>query len=99
LTEKTPDFLTTLETLIRDRIDSPIKGSYTSELIAAGQKRMMAQKVGEEAVELALASVSGDRGETIDEAADLLYHVLVLLHSQGIELADVVATLASRHKA
>jgi phosphoribosyl-ATP pyrophosphohydrolase len=83
LTEKTPDFLTTLETLIRDRIDSPI----------------MAQKVGEEAVELALASVSGDRGETIDEAADLLYHVLVLLHSQGIELADVVATLASRHKA
>jgi phosphoribosyl-ATP pyrophosphohydrolase len=86
LTEKTPDFLTTLETLIRDRIDSPIKGS-------------MAQKVGEEAVELALASVSGDRGETIDEAADLLYHVLVLLHSQGIELADVVATLASRHKA
>jgi phosphoribosyl-ATP pyrophosphohydrolase/phosphoribosyl-AMP cyclohydrolase len=98
LTEKTPDFLTTLETLIRDRIDSPIKGSYTSELIAAGQKRM-AQKVGEEAVELALASVSGDRGETIDEAADLLYHVLVLLHSQGIELADVVATLASRHKA
>jgi phosphoribosyl-ATP pyrophosphohydrolase/phosphoribosyl-AMP cyclohydrolase len=87
LTEKTPDFLTTLETLIRDRIDSPIKGSY------------MAQKVGEEAVELALASVSGDRGETIDEAADLLYHVLVLLHSQGIELADVVATLASRHKA
>jgi phosphoribosyl-ATP pyrophosphohydrolase/phosphoribosyl-AMP cyclohydrolase len=55
--------------------------------------------VGEEAVELALASVSGDRGETIDEAADLLYHVLVLLHSQDIELADVVATLASRHKA
>lgn len=98
MTEKTPDFLTTLETLIRDRIDSPIKGSYTSELIAAGQKRM-AQKVGEEAVELALASVSDDRGETIDEAADLLYHVLVLLHSQGIELADVVATLASRHKA
>jgi phosphoribosyl-ATP pyrophosphohydrolase/phosphoribosyl-AMP cyclohydrolase len=57
----------------------------------------MAQKVGEEAVELALASVSGDRGETIDEAADLLYHVLVLINSQHIQLAEIINTLKLRH--
>jgi len=57
----------------------------------------MAQKVGEEAVELALASVAGERAEILNEAADLVYHLLVLLMAKGLRLADVVTTLESRH--
>jgi phosphoribosyl-ATP pyrophosphohydrolase/phosphoribosyl-AMP cyclohydrolase len=90
------EFLHTLEQVIIDRLDNPDVKSYTSSLAASGNKRI-AQKVGEEAVELALASVAGDRHETLNEAADLVYHLLVLLNQQGLQLADVVQTLASRH--
>lgn len=89
-------FLATLEEVIINRLQDPAKDSYTSSLAAQGQKRI-AQKVGEEAVELALASVVGDRAETVNEAADLLYHLLVLLNNQDINLADIVATLEARH--
>lgn len=91
-----PDFLSTLESIIVDRMENPVHESYTSSLVALGPKRI-AQKVGEEAVELALASVDGDRAETISEAADLIYHLLVLLNGQGIRLADVAAELETRH--
>ena len=91
-------FLAVLEDVIADRLQKPAAGSYTSSLIADGPKRI-AQKVGEEAVELALASVAGDRSETINEAADLLYHVLILLGNQDIKLADIVETLEARHTA
>lgn len=92
------EFLTVLEDVIRERLRSAAAGSYTAELVGSGQRRV-AQKVGEEAVELALASIDGDRDETIGEAADLLYHVLVLLNNQDIRLADIVAALESRHTA
>jgi len=88
-------FLTTLEEIIVERKSSPAEGSYTSELFAAGQQRV-AQKVGEEAVEVILASASGNREATINETADLLYHLLVLLTDQGIGLSDVVDTLEQR---
>ena len=91
------DFLVTLESIIKDRITNPSESSYTTKLVASGTKRM-AQKVGEEGVELALAAADGDRDELRNEAADLLYHVLVLLSSQGVAFADVVATLKSRHQ-
>ena len=91
------DFLKTLESIINDRLESPSAESYTSSLAALGPKRV-AQKVGEEAVELALASVAGDRTETLEESADLIYHLLVLLNSQNIRLSDVVKTLEERHK-
>ncbi len=91
-------FLEKLEGIIADRLQNPVEGSYTSSLAAQGQKRI-AQKVGEEAVELALASVAGDRKETVDEAADLIYHLIVLLSSQSITLVDVLATLEERHAA
>ena len=90
------EFLATLESIIAERRASPAEGSYTSELFASGTQRI-AQKVGEEAVEVALASCHDDRGETVGEAADLLYHLLVLLANQEIALTDVVATLRSRH--
>jgi phosphoribosyl-ATP pyrophosphohydrolase/phosphoribosyl-AMP cyclohydrolase len=96
LTNAELSFIAKLETIITDRLQNPTENSYTSSLAKQGAKRV-AQKVGEEAVELALASVAGDRTETINEAADLMYHLLVLLNNQGIKLADVVATLETRH--
>jgi phosphoribosyl-ATP pyrophosphohydrolase/phosphoribosyl-AMP cyclohydrolase len=89
-------FLTSLERTILSRLNEQPDSSYTAKLAAAGDKRV-AQKVGEEAVELALAAVAGDRQEQISEAADLLFHTLVLLSCRGIRLADVVAELESRH--
>ena len=90
------EFLQRLETVIADRLDNPDAGSYTAQLAAAGDKRI-AQKVGEEAVELALASVAGNPDEMLGEAADLVYHLLVLLNTRGLRLSDVVKTLEDRH--
>ena len=91
-------FLTTLETVIEDRMANPAGNSYTASLAASGRKRI-AQKVGEEAVELALASVAGNREEVIDEAADLVYNLLVLLRAQDLDLARITARLQERHQA
>jgi phosphoribosyl-ATP pyrophosphohydrolase/phosphoribosyl-AMP cyclohydrolase len=90
------EFLATLETVIRDRLENADSSSYTASLAASGTRRI-AQKVGEEAVELALAAVGGDRDEVIDEAADLVYHLLVLLQARGLGLAEVAARLEERH--
>ncbi len=89
-------FIAELETIVRERLQAPHKDSYTARLAAAGTRRI-AQKVGEEAVEVALAAAAGDRREIIDEAADLVYHLLVLLNERGLSLADVAAQLESRH--
>ena len=89
-------FLAALETIILERLENPATGSYTASLFASGKQRI-AQKVGEEGVELALASVSGTREEVLDEAADLVYHLLVLLHAQDLDLTQVVARLEERH--
>lgn len=89
-------FLSRLEGVIRDRLADGSTDSYTASLAASGHKRI-AQKVGEEAVELALAAVTGNRTEILDEAADLIYHLLVLLQTRDLSLADVVATLEDRH--
>ena len=91
------DFLASLESVIVERRASPAAGSYTSELYASGTQRI-AQKVGEEAIEVALASCHDDREEIVGEAADLLYHLLVLLANQDIRLAEVISTLESRHQ-
>ena len=96
MTDKQTEFLATLETTIRQRLQDADTSSYTAQLAAAGDKRM-AQKVGEEAVELALAAVAGDRDELLNEAADLVYHLLVLLNAGGLCLADVSAVLERRH--
>lgn len=70
--------------------------SYTARLAAAGTKRI-AQKVGEEGVELALAAAAGSQQETIDEAADLVYHLIVLLADRGLSLEDIANRLETRH--
>lgn len=89
-------FLNDLETIVRSRIESESGDSYSVQLARSGIKRI-AQKVGEEGVELALAAVSGDDDETLDECADLLYHTIVLLAVRGLSLADVADRLQSRH--
>ena len=89
-------FLAALERLVGQRDAERPEDSYTTRLFEAGVKRI-AQKVGEEGVEAALAAVAGDREELVNEAADLLYHLLVLLRASGLSLADVLQTLESRH--
>ena len=96
MTANSIEFLQTLEEVIRARSQAPAAESYTARLFEAGSRRI-AQKVGEEGVELALAAVGGDRNEAINEAADLFYHVLVLLAAEDIRLAEVIAALEQRH--
>lgn len=89
-------FLGTLERVIEQRVTENPEGSYTARLFAKGPKRI-AQKVGEEGLEVALAGVAEPDDKVISESADLLYHLLVLLKNRGITLANVVAELESRH--
>ena len=89
-------FLAELERVIACRYEDRPEDSYTTKLFDAGIKRI-AQKVGEEGVETALAAVTGDGEELRNESADLLYHLIVLLRACGLTLADISATLKSRH--
>jgi phosphoribosyl-ATP pyrophosphohydrolase/phosphoribosyl-AMP cyclohydrolase len=89
-------FLTDLEQVIADRQGADPKSSYTASLFARGVKRI-AQKVGEEGVESALAAMAGDKEELKNEAADLIFHLLVLLRSQDLALNDVIDVLKARH--
>jgi phosphoribosyl-AMP cyclohydrolase / phosphoribosyl-ATP pyrophosphohydrolase len=91
-------FLARLELVIAGRAAAPPAKSYTSRLLAAGPAAI-AQKVGEEGVEVALAAVTRDLDGLREEAADLLFHLAVLLHQRGLSLADVGETLRSRHGA
>ena len=90
-------FLVTLDRVIEQRKVATTDQSYTAKLFAAGPSRI-AQKVGEEAVELAIASVQDGRARIIAEAADLVYHLLVLLRSHDLSLADLVNELEERHR-
>ena len=89
-------FLAGLERLVQEREAQRPRDSYTTKLFDAGVKRI-AQKVGEEGVETALAATAGDKEELTNESADLLYHLLVLLKACDLSLSDVVKTLRSRH--
>jgi phosphoribosyl-AMP cyclohydrolase / phosphoribosyl-ATP pyrophosphohydrolase len=89
-------FLTSLEATIARRIAETPEGSYTARLYASGIGRI-AQKVGEEGVETALAAVTRDDKELVGECSDLLYHLLVLLKARNLSLDQVVLELASRH--
>ena len=90
-------FLTTLESVIQRRIATKPEGSYTAKLLAEGTRRI-AQKVGEEGLELALAAVAQSDQEIIGEAADLLYHAMLLLQVKQLSLGQVVEELQRRHK-
>jgi len=87
-----------LERTIAERAAADPSESWTARLIAQGPKRI-AQKVGEEGVETALAGVAGPDEELASEAADLIYHLLVLLHARNMVFQDVLDVLASRAEA
>ncbi len=89
-------FLSHLETLIADRRQNPKDGSYTNLLMNKGRNKI-AQKVGEEAVEVLVASLGQGRDEQVYELADLLYHTLVLMNDLGVSLGDVLSELEHRH--
>ena len=91
-------FLAELEGIVRARRGADPASSYTARLFAEGVGRM-AQKVGEEGVEVALAAVGGDREALVGEAADLLFHLAVLLEATGASLSDAVRVLEARHAA
>lgn len=89
-------FLSRLEKLVAERDRERPEDSYTTQLLASGIKRI-AQKVGEEGVETALAAAAGSQEELANESADLLYHLLVLLRASGMNFAEVLLVLESRH--
>jgi phosphoribosyl-ATP pyrophosphohydrolase/phosphoribosyl-AMP cyclohydrolase len=90
-------FLATLEQVVEQRATQKPEASYTARLLEKGIAKV-AQKVGEEGVETALAGVSDTNEKVVEESADLLFHLLVLLRARGVPLRDVVAKLESRHR-
>ncbi|HPC36103.1 MAG TPA: bifunctional phosphoribosyl-AMP cyclohydrolase/phosphoribosyl-ATP diphosphatase HisIE [Candidatus Marinimicrobia bacterium] len=90
-------FIFELEEIIRDRRDNPKPGSYTNNLFDAGDERI-AQKVGEEATEVVIDAVTDNRVRLLEEVADLLYHLLVLLVAKDVTLDDIMNVLEKRHR-
>lgn len=90
-------FLYELEKIIKDRKENPSENSYTSKLFAKGINKI-AQKVGEEAVELVIEAKDDDTELFKDEAADLLFHYLILLQEKNLDLRDIEEILKNRHK-
>lgn len=91
------DFIDTLFATIQERQAAPRPGSYTNALFAAGEDEIV-KKVGEEAVEIILAVKGQGKARVVEETADLIYHLLVLLAAQGLTWDDVRAELEKRHK-
>ncbi len=85
-----------LEEVIAERKKNPKAGSYTNQLLSGGINKI-AQKVGEEAVELVIESKDDDKGKFLNEAADLMYHFIVLLNAKNCSLDEVSGVLRARH--
>lgn len=90
------EMLMRLQSIVRDRRDHPRQGSYTNELLEAGMNRL-AQKVGEEGVEVAIAAIAQDDQTLLNELADLIYHSTVLLVARDLTWEQVGTVLAARH--
>jgi phosphoribosyl-ATP pyrophosphohydrolase/phosphoribosyl-AMP cyclohydrolase len=91
------DFIKTLENVIEQRISDEQKDSYVSSLVQKGINKV-AQKVGEEAVELVIESMDNNEQTFLEESADLLFHYIVLLKAKGYSINDSLAVLEKRHK-
>jgi phosphoribosyl-ATP pyrophosphohydrolase len=87
--------LHSLEALVRARASAPPTESYTAKLLRDGPEKA-AKKLGEEAIEAVIAAVQGDRANLTAEAADVLYHLLVVMHGGGVALDEVYAELERR---
>ncbi|MEO0371001.1 MAG: phosphoribosyl-ATP diphosphatase [Pseudomonadota bacterium] len=84
-----------LEAIIKTRAGASPDDSWTAKLLAKGPEKV-AEKFGEEAVECLIEAVKGDTSRLTSEAADVLFHLIVMLHSRGVEISDVMEELASR---
>jgi phosphoribosyl-ATP pyrophosphohydrolase len=91
------DVITDLQATLQDRKARPSPGSYTAQLLTAGEDEI-AKKIGEEAIEVLLAAKGQGNQRLVEESADLIYHLLVLLVSRDLTWADVEAELARRRK-
>lgn len=89
-------FLSELQRFINKRHEEMPKGSYTTSLFESGCSRM-AQKVGEEAIESVIEAMSGNNERLVYEAADMVYHLIVLLTSKGLSIEDIARELQERH--
>ncbi|MBK7310571.1 MAG: bifunctional phosphoribosyl-AMP cyclohydrolase/phosphoribosyl-ATP diphosphatase HisIE [Sphingobacteriaceae bacterium] len=89
------NFLFELEGIIKDRIKNPVEGSYTNLLLKKGLNKI-AQKVGEEAVELVIEAKDNNKELFLNEAADLMYHYLLLVNAKECQLSDIISVLRSR---
>ncbi len=92
---KSENFLFELESIIQNRMKNPVEGSYTNLLLKKGLNKI-AQKVGEEAVELVIEAKDENKEKFLNEAADLMYHYLLLVNAKGFQLNEVVNILRSR---
>lgn len=92
---KSENFLFELESIIQNRMKNPVEGSYTNLLLKKGLNKI-AQKVGEEAVELVIEAKDENKEKFLNEAADLMYHYLLLVNAKGFQLSEVVNILRSR---
>jgi len=90
------DFLNQLEIIIDERLSSGDSNSYVNALITSGLDRVL-KKIGEEAGEVIIAAKNGDKDELLNESADLLFHLMLVLKSQGYAIEDVVDILVKRH--
>lgn len=90
-------FLAELDAVVAGRSGTPPEESYTRRLLDGGAAAA-GQKVGEEAVEVVVAALAQDDGRVVDEAADLVYHLVVLLRTRGLSLGDVARRLEERHR-
>lgn len=84
-----------LAAVIASRVEASAEASYTRSLLDGGAARV-AKKLGEEAIECVIAALEGDRTALVGESADLLYHLMVLLHLRGIALDEILAELERR---
>ena len=96
-TEYNQNFINELEQIIADRYEHPVEGSYVNKLRAKGLNKI-AQKVGEEGVETVIAALAETETDLINEASDLVFHLLVLLREKNLNLATIAKNLESRHK-
>lgn len=96
-TEYNQNFILQLEQIVNDRYENPQEGSYVNKLRGKGLNKI-AQKVGEEAVETVIAALAQSETEMIDEASDLVFHLIVLLREKGLSLETIAKNLEERHK-
>ncbi len=95
-TDFNQNFILQLETIIKDRYDNPKEGSYVDKLRKKGTNKI-AQKVGEEGVETVIAALAETENDLINEASDLIFHLLVLLKEKNISLKTIAENLEGRH--